>query len=184
MQVGYLVNSLVLYLVTSRLNIYYLVSVVIATVASTLWNFSLTEYWVYRAAHHPEGRLRRFALFSVMNLAALALRTPIIIVLTALFNVHYVVSNLISLILLTGLRFLTADNMIWGQMTSTAASSRQSYSYNIHDLVTVVSEGELPELEPFRVLQEIEQPTISVKIGIPPAQKSNGSKDPELSSLP
>ncbi len=174
---GILVNSLVLYLVTSRMNIYYLVSVVIATVASTLWNFSLTEYWVYRAAHHPEGRLRRFALFSVMNLAALALRTPIIIVLTALFNVHYVVSNLISLILLTGLRFLTADNMIWGQMTSTAAS-RRIYSYNIHDLVTVVSEGELPELEPFRVLQEIEQPTISVKIGIPPAEKSNGSKDP------
>ena len=174
---GILVNSLVLYLVTSRLNIYYLVSVVIATVASTLWNFSLTEYWVYRAAHHPEGRLRRFALFSVMNLAALALRTPIIIVLTALFNVHYVVSNLISLILLTGLRFLTADNMIWGQMTSTVAS-RRTYSYNIHDLVTVVSEGELPELEPFRVLQEIEQPTISVKIGIPPAEKSNGSKDP------
>jgi dolichol-phosphate mannosyltransferase len=174
---GIFVNSVVLYLVTSRLNIYYLISVVIATVASTVWNFTLTEYWVYRAAHHPEGRLRRFGLFSVMNLAALALRGPIIIVLTSLFNVNYVVSNLISLILLTGLRFLTADNMIWGQMTS-SATSRRVYSYNIHDLVTVVSEGELPELEPFRVSQEIEQPTIRVKIGIPPAPKSNGSKDP------
>ena len=42
---GILVNSLVLYLVTSRLNIYYLLSVAIATIASTLWNFSLTELW-------------------------------------------------------------------------------------------------------------------------------------------
>ncbi len=174
---GIFINSLVLYLVTARLNIYYLVSVVIATVASTVWNFGLTEFWVYRAAHHPDGRLRRFALFSVMNLAALALRSPIIIVLTSLFNVHYVVSNLISLVLLTGLRFLTADNMIWGQMTA-ASTARRVYSYSIHDLVTVVSEGELPELEPFRVQQEIDQPTIRVKIGIPPSPKSNGAKDP------
>ncbi len=174
---GIFVNSLVLYLVTSRLNIYYLVSVVIATVASTAWNFALTEFWVYRAAHHPEGRLRRLGLFSVMNLAALVLRSPIIYILTSLFSIHYVVSNLISLVLLTGLRFLTADNMIWGQMTA-ASISKRVYSYNIHDLVTVVSEGELPELEPFRVFQEIEQPTIRVKIGIPPAPKSNGAKDP------
>jgi putative flippase GtrA len=174
---GIFVNSLVLYLVTSRLNIYYLVSVVIATVASTVWNFALTEFWVYRAAHHPEGRLRRLGLFSVMNLAALVLRSPIIYLLTSLFNIHYVVSNLISLVLLTGLRFLTADNMIWGQMTA-ASISKRVYSYNIHDLVSIVSEGELPELEPFQVFQEIEQPTIRVKIGIPPAPKSNGAKDP------
>jgi hypothetical protein len=67
--------------------------------------------------------------------------------------------------------------MIWGQMSG-ASTSRKVFSYNIHDLVTVVSEGELPELEPFRVLQEIEQPTIRVKIGIPPSPKSNGAKDP------
>jgi dolichol-phosphate mannosyltransferase len=97
--------------------------------------------------------------------------------MTSLFSIHYVVSNLISLVLLTGLRFLTADNMIWGQMTA-ASISKRVYSYNIHDLVSIVSEGELPELEPFRVFQEIEQPTIRVKIGIPPAPKSNGAKDP------
>jgi dolichol-phosphate mannosyltransferase len=165
---GIFVNSLVLYLVTARLNIYYLVSVVIATVASTVWNFGLTEFLVYRAAHHPDGRLRRFALFSAMNIAALALRSPIIYVLTSLFSMNYVVSNLISLVLLTGLRFWTADNMIWGQMTA-ASTVRRVYSYNIHDLVTVVSEGELPELELFRVQQEIDQPTIRVRIGIPPS---------------
>jgi putative flippase GtrA len=166
---GILVNSIVLYLVTARLNIYYLVSVVIATVASTMWNFSLTEFWVYRAANHPEGRLRRFALFSVMNIAALALRGPIIYLLTSVFSVHYVVSNLISLVILTGLRFITADNMIWGQTINT---NKKTYAYNIHNLVSVVSEGELPELEPFRVYQDIADPTIKVRIGIPPSPKS------------
>jgi dolichol-phosphate mannosyltransferase len=167
---GIFINSIVLYLVTARLNIYYLISVVIATVASTIWNFTLTEFWVYRAAQHPQGRLRRFALFSIMNIAALALRGPIIYVLTSLFNIHYVVSNLISLGVLTGIRFLTADNMIWGQAVS--ASPKKTYSYNLHNVVSVVSEGELPELEPFRVFQDISDPTIRVRIGIPPSPKS------------
>ncbi len=41
------------------------------------------------------------------------------------------------------------------------------YFYNIHDIVTVASEGELPELEPFQVDTEIQQPTIRVQIGKP-----------------
>ncbi len=49
---------------------------------------------------------------------------------------------------------------------------KKAYSYNIHDIVTVVSEGVLPELEPFRVVDEIQDPTILVRIGIPRPQKS------------
>ena len=180
---GILVNSFVLYLVTSRLNIYYLLSVAIATVASTLWNFSLTELWVYRASAQSQGRIRRLALFSLMNVAALVLRSPLIYVMTSVFSIHYVISNLISLVLLTVLRFMTADSMIWGQtMNVTGAQSMTStakgvYSYSIHGVVTVVSEGQLPELEPFRVQQEIEQPTIRVRIGIPPAPKKGAEKE-------
>ncbi len=176
---GILVNSLVLYLATSKLNIYYLISVAIATVASTLWNFGFTESLVYRAANQSQGRLRRLLLFSVMNVAALALRSPIIYILTSLLTVNYIVSNLISLALLTIIRFLTADALIWGRTVNTAAGTiKQVYSYNIHNLVSVVSEGELPELETFRVFQTIEQPTIRVKIGIPPAPKTGPAKDP------
>jgi len=175
---GILVNSLALYLATSKLNIYYLVSVVIATIASTLWNFSLTEALVYRAGNQAQGRLRRLVLFSIMNIAALALRGPIIYILTTFFAVHYVLSNLISLVLLTGLRFLTADSMIWGKtMNAKQGIERPVYSYNIHNIISVVSEGELPELEPFRVFQTIEQPTIRVQMGYPPAQKQGAMKD-------
>ena len=67
-------------------------------------------------------------------------------------------------------------------MNTTAVHCQTSYhqgiySYNIHNLVSVVSEGELPELEPFRVFQTIEQPTIRVRIGIPPAPKKGAEKD-------
>ena len=175
---GILVNSLVLYLATSKLNIYYIISAAIATVASTLWNFILTETVVYRAVTQKEGRLRRLALFSVMNVAALALRSPIIYLLTSYLAVNYIVSNLISLGLLTVLRFLTADSMIWGQaMRASTENTKPVFSYNIHNLITVVSEGQLPELEPFRVYQSIDQPTIRVRIGIPPKPNRKSEKN-------
>jgi hypothetical protein len=48
---------------------------------------------------------------------------------------------------------------------------KKTFSYVIHNIVSVVSEGELPELEPFLVKTFIPQPTIVVRIGTPRAQK-------------
>jgi len=180
---GILVNSLFLFLATDKLHVYYLVSAGIATVASTLWNFSLTEAIVYRAQSQARGRANRLGWFFVVNVIALALRTPIIYLMTTVLGIYYVVSNLVSLAVLTVVRFLVADNLIWGQTSSTANSQKSgllvrrrmmknNFAYNVHDIVTVVSDVVLPELEPFRVLVDIERPTIDVRIGLPRAQKS------------
>ena len=180
---GILVNSLALYLATAQLKIYYLISVAIATVVSTLWNFGLNEAWVFRTKSPAAQRIRRLGMFSAMNIAALGLRGPIIFMLTSWFGVHYLASNLISLALMTVLRYVLADNLIWGRDTSPMPakttqdtfwrpSMTNQYAYNIHNIVSVVSEQELPELKPFLTNNVIEQPTIRVKIGIPRAQKN------------
>jgi dolichol-phosphate mannosyltransferase len=117
---GILVNSLALFLGTEKLHLYYLLSAGIATVASTLWNFSLTEGLVYRSKNQPEGLMKRFGLFFVMNTLALALRTPMIYLLTSVLGIYYVISNLASLAILTVLRFALADNLIWEQKSSKA----------------------------------------------------------------
>jgi dolichol-phosphate mannosyltransferase len=167
---GIVVNSFVLYLVTARLNVYYLLSVIVATIASTLWNFSWIEFAIYKTGHNPQGRIRRFAYFSLMNIGALTLRGPLIYVLTSLLGINYLISNLFSLVVLVFARFLVSDNMIWRQSLPTTV--KKTYAYDIHNLVSVVSEGELPELEPFRVFHDILEPTIRVRIGIPPSPKS------------
>ena len=180
---GILVNSLFLFLATDKLRVYYLVSAGIATVASTLWNFSLTEAIVYRAQSQAQGRVKRLGWFFVVNVIALVLRTPIIYLMTSVMGIYYVISNLVSLAALTILRFLVADNLIWGKASSTVASQKSRlverrkkmknrFAYNVHNIITVVSEVVLPELEPFRVMAEIEEPTIDVRIGLPRAQKS------------
>ena len=53
---------------------------------------------------------------------------------------------------------------------------KHTFSYNIHNIVTVVSEGELPELEPFLINTDIQEPTIRVRIGIPRPQKPGEDK--------
>jgi dolichol-phosphate mannosyltransferase len=115
---GILVNSLVLFLGTDQLHLYYLLSAGVATVASTLWNYGLTEGLVYRSKNPSEGLIKRFGLFFVMNTLALALRTPMIYLLTTVLGIYYVVSNLASLAILTFLRFALADNLIWEQKSS------------------------------------------------------------------
>jgi dolichol-phosphate mannosyltransferase len=171
---GMLVNSWVLYMVTEQLRIHYLLSTPIATLASTLWNFVFIETLVYQAAKQKKGRMKRFGLFLMLNLAALAIRSPIIYVLTSVFGLFYVGSNLISLAVLTIIRFLLGDNFIWAGFSAQKNGQYEktkTYSYNVHNVVSLVSEGVLPELEPFRVETEIQNPTIRVQVGIPRREK-------------
>ncbi len=110
---GLLVNAVVLAFTTETLGIFYLLSAVIATQGSTLWNFGLSEAWVFGQAHSPRGRPRRLAMFLVLNNAAFGLRAPMILILTATLGFHYLASNLISLVALLVLRYGVADNIIW-----------------------------------------------------------------------
>jgi len=180
---GVAVNALILFLAVDILHIFYLVAAGVATVGSTLWNFGLTEFWVYGADNYKQGLGKRLGMFFVMNLLAYALRIPLIYFLTTSLGLYYLVSNLFSLAAVMALRFLLADNIIWAktgalrpanhpEIRTWSTSMKKIYNYNIHDIVTVVSEGELPELEPFFVESTIEEPTIRVKVGIPRPEKT------------
>lgn len=110
---GFVVNELALAGAVGVLGVNYLVGVAIATEVSTIWNFALVEVWAFRH-HEPHHSLRRrLALFFVLNNLALLARIPIVAVLTAGLGVNYLLSNLVSLGLLTVLRFLVADSWIW-----------------------------------------------------------------------
>lgn len=104
-------------------------SVVLATEASTLWNFVLTERWVFSAEQQRAGRGWRMLMFFAMNNAALLLRGPILIyLLTDKLAIYYVLSNVISLVALTVLRYTVADKLIWGRAKSrTYAPASHSY---------------------------------------------------------
>jgi len=110
---GLVVNSVALLVFTSGLGIYYLLGAILATQVSTVWNFVLTDRWVFVDREAERGRWRRFWIFWAMNNAALIVRGPMIYVLTDSLGVFYVASNVISLIVLMAVRYLFSYLLIW-----------------------------------------------------------------------
>lgn len=111
---GYVVNTGALALFSDLLGIHYLIGAAMATQASTAWNYGFTDSWVYGSREASRGHVARFAMFWVMNNTTLVLRLPLMWLLTSLLGVHYLVSNLISLGVITIARFWASDEFIWG----------------------------------------------------------------------
>jgi dolichol-phosphate mannosyltransferase len=158
------VNTALLGAFTELAGIPYWISAVLATQGSTLWNFGLTEVLVFPDRHERRDRTSRLVLFLVMNNVALLLRGPILVFLTEGLGVYYLLSNLISLVTMTLVRFAIADRLIWGRAKATKEPSAPVF-YDIHGIVTVKSEVRLPELERFRAEGDIRSPTIAVRVG-------------------
>jgi putative flippase GtrA len=115
-------------LATDLLKVFYIYSAAIATVISTVWNFTLNETLVYRVQSNASSRFGRLGIFFVMNVIALALRTPIMYLFTSVIGIHYIISNLLSLGFLTLARFALADNIIWSGNKSNKPVTNQTVS--------------------------------------------------------
>jgi len=161
---GLVVNTLLLAALTDVVGLFYVVSAVIATQGSTLWNYTLTELWVFGDREHKRRWASRMGLFFLMNNAALAVRGPLLVLLTSGLGIHYVVSNVLSLVGLTLVRFALADTWIWAK-ASPPKVEPGPYSYDIHGIVTVKSDARLPELERFRIGELIGPPNVRVRLG-------------------
>jgi dolichol-phosphate mannosyltransferase len=160
---GLVVNTALLALIAGRGGVHYVLAAIIATQGSTLWNFVLSERWVFS---HDRGRrtfASRMAMYFAVNNAANALRVPVLVLLTSGIGINYLVSNLITLLVLFAGRFSLADRWIWSAGERRAPA--QGWNYDIHGIVTVCSDGRLPELERFRIGDQIDDPTIRVRLG-------------------
>jgi dolichol-phosphate mannosyltransferase len=162
---GLVVNTLLLAFFTDIVGLFYVVSAVIATQGSTLWNFCFTERWVFSGRDHARSRGTRLAMFFAMNNVALALRGPLLVLLTSGLGIHYAVSNVLSLLVLTLVRYGLADTWIWAKANPPNARTSGPYSYDIHGIVSVSSAVRLPELERFRVGGLAGAPDIRVRLG-------------------
>jgi dolichol-phosphate mannosyltransferase len=161
---GLLVNTLALAALSDLVGLWYVVAAAIATQVSTAWNFALTELWVFGDRRHARAGMRRLVMFFAVNNVALALRAPILIGLTEGLGVHYLASNFISLLVVFVARFTLADLWIW-KGSDELADGLTAHNYDIHGIVSVASHVRLPELERFRIAEQLTAPTIKVGIG-------------------
>lgn len=106
------VNQLLLWLLVDHLGLDYLAAAVVASAGSTTTNFLLVEYVVFRPASRS-GVLRRYAGFLALTAITIPVRLPILYVLTSVLGVHYLVSNLVTLLLVFVGRYAVSDLLIW-----------------------------------------------------------------------
>jgi dolichol-phosphate mannosyltransferase len=110
---GILVNQLVLWALTDVAGIHYLVSAVLASQASTLWNFVLVERFVFPGRHAGRARATRFLKFWAVNMSTFLVRGPALILAVDVLRIHYLISNFVILVGLFVARYLLADRWIW-----------------------------------------------------------------------
>lgn len=157
---GLVVNTALLALLVDGAGVGYIVAALLATQGSTLWNFLLTDRFVFRGRAMRRSSPMRFGLFVAINNSALLLRIPLLWALTSELGVHYLAANVLSLVSLTILRFGLSDGWIWASRGAAAL-----HTYDLHGIITVASDTTLPELERFRVDVDIPEPTVRVRIG-------------------
>jgi len=119
---GLVVNMLVLGILVSGAGLFYLASAFLATEASIIWNFALSERWVFASKSQSDGRLRRFATFAATNTIAFALGGLLLWLFVEGIGLHYLLANLVSIGALTLARFLIADRLIWRESPKTSTS--------------------------------------------------------------
>jgi putative flippase GtrA len=162
--VGIVVNQLALVVLTEVLAVYYIVSSILASQVSTLNNFLLTEFWVFRAREARGQVIVRYLVFNAVNAVTLLIRIPVLFLLTDRAGLHYTLSNHIAIGLTFGIRYLVADNWIWaGRDRRAHRPVGRAFQYDIHGLIRIRSAVALPELAAFNVTHQVASPDLVVR---------------------
>jgi glycosyltransferase involved in cell wall biosynthesis len=113
---GIAVNSAALWVLAdpSTLGWHYLWAAILATQASTTWNFVLVDRFVFRGPHRM-SMPRRAARFMVTNNVVLLVRLPVLAFLVSTMAVPYLFANLITLALSFVTRFGAVERLVYAR---------------------------------------------------------------------
>ena len=110
---GILVNEIAILLFVSGLGFAPIIGYLLATQVSTLWNFALLEAWAFKDSKGRGRRWHRWAMLMLVNNIANVATAPLFVLLTNVFGVNYLISNIVTLGVVMLGRFAIAD-WIWG----------------------------------------------------------------------
>lgn len=112
---GVLVNTGLLYFLTEKLGIYYLLSSIVAIETSIITNFILNNFWTWRKRKFKNGFLSRFLMFNLVSIIALIINVSVLFVLTESFNIWYIYSNLIGIVSALLVNYIVNDRWTFNE---------------------------------------------------------------------
>ena len=115
---GIVVNMGVLWYLTEFVGFYYLVASLFAIELSILNNFLWNDIWTFRAAgeHKLTSRWHRVLSFHIVSAGGLIINMGILYLLTSIFGVYYLVSNLIGILVAFAWNFFVNRRVTWTRL--------------------------------------------------------------------
>lgn len=108
--IGTILNLLVLYYLTDKLGVYYLISAFFAFCIAVTSNFFLNKIFTFKE-NLAEKTLSKFTQFLLISIVALVVNLFFLYLLTSVFGIYYLVSQAIAIAIALSINFL--GNKIW-----------------------------------------------------------------------
>lgn len=109
---GIFINEGILYLLTEQVGLYYMISAVFAIQSAILNNFTFNHLWTFKDRREESvSILRRLGRFELVSMGGVAANLIILFILTSLFGIYYLISNLIAIVIAFSVNF--SGNNLW-----------------------------------------------------------------------
>lgn len=93
--ISFLVDYGILYVLTEKANIYYLLSAGISFTVSVVINYLLSMSWVFKS-NKKRGKKEEFIIFVVLSLGGLLLNQVMMYVFVDYMNVYYLLAKIVA----------------------------------------------------------------------------------------
>lgn len=111
---GALVILFLTWLLTERVGLFYLLSATLAIEVSILWAFALNTKITFRYTFNkPQNLLFSLASYQFVALGGYVINLALLYALTTFFNVYYLISELLAIIVAFGFNYLMSIRFVW-----------------------------------------------------------------------
>ncbi len=108
--IGTLVTILVLYLLTEKLGIYYIISAIFAFIIAMTHNFIFNKIWTFKEDIRMDIG-RKYLQFSLVSILALIINICFLYTFTEIFGIYYIISQILAIGVAFIINFL--GNKLW-----------------------------------------------------------------------
>lgn len=101
---SFIVDYGLLFLLTDFFHLHYLISATISFIAGLVVNYLLSTKWIFRKSKLSNTTLE-FLIYGIIGVVGLILNNILLYVFTDLLNIHYMISKLITAVIVMGWNF-------------------------------------------------------------------------------
>ena len=93
--VSFVVDYGLLYLLTERVGLHYILSATISFITGLIVNYLISIHWVFRT-HKLQNRTTEFLLYAIIGIVGLFFNNLLLYVFTDCVQLHYLISKLVA----------------------------------------------------------------------------------------